>query len=75
MTISTHPNARAVLDFFFPETISKAMKLWYGRCEKNDENIKKKFSSLTKQALDGELDEWLNNSTSTLGSLEFSLWF
>jgi len=66
MRIRTNPKAREVLEFFFPEYISKAMKLWFGRCEKNDEIIKKKFSSLTKQALDGELDDWLNNATETL---------
>ena len=71
MRVRTNPKAREVLEFFFPEYISKAMKLWFGRCEKNDEIIKNKFSGLTKQALDGELDGWLNNATETLGS--FSL--
>ena len=57
-----------MLEFFFPETIGKAIKLWYGRCEKNDEIIKKRFSVLNKQALDGELDKWLCSATETLGN-------
>ena len=65
--ISHRFRAREVLEFFFPETIGKAIKLWYGRCEQNDAVIKRRFSVLTKQALDGELDNWLCSATETLG--------
>ena len=67
MRVRTDPRAREVLEFFFPETIAMAIKLWYGRCERNDEMIKKRFSILTKQALAGELDTWLCSATETLG--------
>eukprot|EP00092_Neocalanus_flemingeri_P017390 GFUD01018810.1.p1 GENE.GFUD01018810.1~~GFUD01018810.1.p1 ORF type:complete len:603 (-),score=205.48 GFUD01018810.1:142-1752(-) len=66
MRIRTRPKAREVLEFFFPETIGDAMQLWFGKCSVNDENIKNRFSSLTKQALRGELDDWINSATDCL---------
>ena len=66
MRIRTKPRAREVLEFYFPETIESAMKLWFGKCSENDENIKNRFSSLNKQALNGELDDWLETATDSL---------
>jgi len=66
MRIRTKPKAREVLEFFFPETISAAMKLWFGKCPENDKNIKNRFSILNKQALNGELDDWIETATDCL---------
>jgi len=66
MRVRTDPKAREVLEFFFPETIGKAIKLWFGRCEVNDAIIKRRFTDLTKLALVGELDHWLCSATETL---------
>ena len=66
MRIRTQPKAREVLEFWFPDTIGQAMKLWFGKSPENDENIKNRFSILNKQALAGELDEWINTSTDCL---------
>jgi len=66
MRIKTRPRAREVLEFFFPETIEEAMKLWFGKCVESDENIKNRFTCLTKQALKGELDDWIHSSTDCL---------
>ena len=69
MRVRTDPKAREVLEFFFPETIGKAIKLWFGRCEVNDAIIKRRFTDLTKLALAGELDHWLCSATETLGTV------
>lgn len=69
LRIVTNPKAREVLEFWFPSTIKDAMMLWFGRCEQNDKRIKERFSSLTKQALSGDLDNWLQTATDTLGNL------
>ena len=66
MRIRTKPKAREVFEFFFPETISAAMKLWFGKCPENDKNIKNRFSVLNKQALNGELDDWIETATDCL---------
>jgi len=66
MRIRTKPKARMVLEFFFPETIGEAMKLWFGKSPENDENIKNRFSCLNRQALNGELDDWVNTATDCL---------
>eukprot|EP00091_Calanus_sinicus_P005523 TRINITY_DN15964_c0_g1_i3.p1 TRINITY_DN15964_c0_g1~~TRINITY_DN15964_c0_g1_i3.p1 ORF type:complete len:112 (-),score=30.16 TRINITY_DN15964_c0_g1_i3:366-701(-) len=42
------------------------MKLWFGKSPENDENIKNRFSCLNKQALNGELDDWVNTATDCL---------
>ena len=67
LRIVTNPKAREVLEFWFPSTIKDAMMLWYGRCEVNDQRVKDKFTTLTKQALTGDLDSWLQTATDTLG--------
>ena len=66
MRIRTRPKAREVLEFFFPDTIGEAMKLWFGKSSENDENIKNRFHCLTKQALKGELDDWIHSATDCL---------
>ena len=66
MRIRTKPKARMVLEFYFPETIGEAMKLWFGKSPENDENIKNRFSCLNRQALNGELDDWVNTATDCL---------
>jgi len=64
--VRTNPRARAVLDFWFPDTMQTAMTLWLGRCPGNDAKIKQKFSQLTKDALNGDLDHWLNTAVDSL---------
>ena len=65
--VKTNPRARAVLDFWFPDTMQTAMTLWLGRCPVNDVKIKEKFSQLTKDALNGDLDHWLCTAVDSLG--------
>ena len=42
LRIRTRPDAREVLEFFFPETIGGAMALWFGKSQEGDVLIKKK---------------------------------
>lgn len=66
LRIRTRPNAREVLEFFFPETIGGAMDLWFGKSQEGDALIKKKFGVRVEQALAGELDEWITSPTDCL---------
>lgn len=66
MRIRTRPEARQVLEFYFPETIQQAMELWFGKDRKNDVIIKKDFAHLVEKAINGELDDWMTTPNDCL---------
>lgn len=66
MRIMTRPDAREVLEFFFADTITDAMSIWFGKSRELDAKIKNKFAGLVEQAIAGELDDWINTPTDCL---------
>lgn len=53
--MTTHPNAQAVLDFWYNE---QNRQYWFAKSEAFDSQIKARFSTTLKQAEQGELVEW-----------------
>jgi len=66
LRVRTVPEAREVLEFFFPDSIRDAMELWFGKSRENDKMVKEKFSFLVEKALDGKLDDWMNTPNNCL---------
>ncbi|XP_023332299.1 uncharacterized protein LOC111704317 [Eurytemora carolleeae] len=60
MRIRIRPEAREVLEYYFPASLQDAMEIWFGKSSENDVLIKKNFSYLVEKALKGELDVWIN---------------
>jgi len=55
---SIHPEARRVLNFWFPESLTAAMMMWFGKDPALDEQIRADFGALIEAAAKGELDSW-----------------
>jgi len=52
------PDAKAVLDFWFPASLTEAMMLWFGKSPALDDEIRQKFGDLVELAAKGDLDAW-----------------
>jgi len=55
---SINPEARRVLNFWFPESLTAAMMMWFGKDPALDEQIRTDFGALIEAAAEGELDSW-----------------
>jgi len=55
---SIDKDAKAVLDFWFPESLTEAMMLWFGKSPALDEDIRRRFGGLVELAAKGDLDSW-----------------
>jgi len=55
---SVDPDAKAVLEFWFPPCLTDGMMLWFGKSPALDEEIRSRFGGLVDLAAAGELDWW-----------------
>jgi len=58
---SIDPDAKAVLDFWFPESLTEAMMLWFGKSPALDDDIRNRFGGLVELAAKGDLDSWTSD--------------
>jgi len=66
MYIRTVPEAREVLEFYFPASIQDAMSLWFGKSRETDAIVRDRFLAYVEQALNGDFDDWMNTPTDCL---------
>jgi uncharacterized protein (DUF924 family) len=55
-----------VLDFWFPADQARANKLWWGKDEQLDAEIRQRFGPTLQAARAGELDDWTANARGRL---------
>lgn len=58
---SIDPDAKAVLDFWFPASLTEAMMMWFGKSPSLDDTIRQRFGGLVDLAAKGELDAWTSD--------------
>jgi len=58
---SIDPDAKAVLQFWFPASLTEAMMLWFGKSPALDEDIRRRFGGLVELAAKGDLDAWTSD--------------
>jgi len=61
LTGSMKPEAKSVLDYWFPASLTDAMMLWFGKSPALDTEIETKFGHLVEKAAKGDLDEWTSD--------------
>jgi len=66
MYIRTVPEAREVLEFYFPASIQDAMSLWFGKSRETDAIVRDRFLAYVERALNGDFDDWMNTPTDCL---------
>jgi len=69
LTGSMKPDAKRVLDFWFPASLTDAMMLWFGKSPSLDAEIEAKFGDLVEKAAKGDLDEWTSDPCECLALL------
>ena len=66
---TANPEAKEILNFWFPTDLENAMKLWFGKSPQVDLMIKTKYEGLFLKASQGKLDHWLVNPLDCLALL------
>ena len=60
------PQALKILRYWFPETLSACMDLWFGKDDKTDVYIDATFGNMVLGARGGEYNHWINSPMETL---------
>jgi len=58
---SIKADAKRVLKYWFPPSLTEAMMLWFGKSPALDAEIESKFGPLVEQAARGDLDDWTSD--------------